>query len=176
MVKRPLTSKLGFVLLVSFILMMPGQEVLARDDHGRRHDKHHEVVVTKHKKYHYRDGRFYWPTFFNFGLFVVRPPFGAVVTILPSRHKTLVFGGTTYYHYDDIYYRACPGGYMVVPAPVPSLNVSPGVERITINVPNARGGYTPVVLAKYGDGYIGPQGEYYPGHPTVEQLKVLYGS
>ena len=26
-----------------------------------------------------------------------------------------------------------------------------------------------------GDGFVGPQGEYYPGHPTVEQLKILYG-
>jgi len=174
--KRHLTSNLGLVLLTSFILMMPGQDALAREGHGRSRDRHHEVVVTKHRRYDYRDGRFYWPTFFNFGLFVVKPPFGAVVTVLPSRHKTLVFAGITYYHYNDIYYRACPGGYMVVPAPVPSLNVSPGAERITINVPNVRGGYTPVVLAKYGDGYIGPQGEYYPGHPTVEQLKVLYGS
>jgi hypothetical protein len=176
MAKRPLAGKLGLVLLTSFILMMPGQEALAREDHGRNHGEHHEVVVSKHKRYHYRDGRFYWPTFFNFGLFVVQPPFGAVVTVLPARHKTLVFGGLTYYHYDNTYYRACPSGYMVVPAPVPYPNVSPGAERITINVPNARGGYTPVVLTRYGDGYLGPQGEYYPDHPTVEQLKALYGS
>ncbi|MFH0827065.1 MAG: DUF6515 family protein [Candidatus Omnitrophota bacterium] len=176
MVKRLLANKLGLVLLLSFILMMPAQEALAREQRGRKNDRHHEVVVTKNRRYQYRDGRFYWPTFFNFGLFVARPSFGAVVTVLPVRHKTLVFGGISYYYYEDIYYRVCPGGYMVVPAPVPYPNVSPNAERITISVPNARGGFTLVSLAKYGDGYLGPQGEYYPGHPTVEQLKVLYGS
>jgi hypothetical protein len=48
-------------------------------------------------------------------------------------------------------------------------------ESVEINVPNARGGYTPVVLTRCEGGYVGPQGEYYPGNPTLEQLKALYG-
>jgi hypothetical protein len=48
-------------------------------------------------------------------------------------------------------------------------------EALTVNVPNTNGSYTPVTLIKQKDGYIGPQGEYYPGHPTVTQLRVLYG-
>ncbi len=48
-------------------------------------------------------------------------------------------------------------------------------ETITINVPNTNGSYTPVTLVRRNNGYIGPQGEYYPGNPTVEQLKLLYG-
>jgi hypothetical protein len=46
---------------------------------------------------------------------------------------------------------------------------------VTVNVPNTNGSFTPVTLIKQKDGYIGPQGEYYPGNPTVDQLKVLYG-
>jgi hypothetical protein len=46
---------------------------------------------------------------------------------------------------------------------------------VTINVPNSRGGYTLVALVKSQDGYVGPQGEYYQGYPTIEQLKVIYG-
>lgn len=46
---------------------------------------------------------------------------------------------------------------------------------VTINIPNSKGGFTPVVLKKYKDGYLGPQNEYYKGNPTVEQLKLLYG-
>ena len=169
MSKRPLAGKLGLVLLVSLFLMMPSAEAWARERQDARPSRNrHEVVVVKHRKYHYRDGRFYWPTFFNFGFFVVRPPLGAVVRVLPTRHKTIVFGGVTYYHYDDVYYRTCPGGYMVVPAPAPSQNV-------TIHIPNSRGGYTAVTLVKEGNGYVGPQGEYYPGRPNVEQLKALYG-
>lgn len=48
-------------------------------------------------------------------------------------------------------------------------------EAVTINIPNSNGGYTAVKLARYKDGYKGPQGEYYPGHPTVDQLRALYG-
>ena len=46
---------------------------------------------------------------------------------------------------------------------------------VTISIPNANGGYTPVKLTKAQNGYIGPQGEFYGGHPTVEQLRALYG-
>jgi hypothetical protein len=45
-----------------------------------------------------------------------------------------------------------------------------------VNVPNSKNGFTPVKLVKQGNGYIGPQGEFYPGHPTVDQLKALYGN
>jgi hypothetical protein len=46
---------------------------------------------------------------------------------------------------------------------------------VTINVPNEKGDFTPVKLVKHDKGYIGPQGEFYADHPTVEQLKALYG-
>ena len=45
----------------------------------------------------------------------------------------------------------------------------------TVNIPNAVGGHTPVKLKKSGDGFIGPQGEYYSEFPSVEQLKLMYG-
>lgn len=46
---------------------------------------------------------------------------------------------------------------------------------VTINIPNASGGFTAVKLTKYKDGYKGPQGEFYQGHPAVDELKALYG-
>ena len=49
-------------------------------------------------------------------------------------------------------------------------------SAINVNIPNSNGSYTTVTLQKSGNGYLGPQGEYYPGHPTVEQLRTLYGS
>lgn len=49
-------------------------------------------------------------------------------------------------------------------------------DTATINIPNAKGGFTPVRLVKHNNGYIGPQGEFYAGHPTVDQLKALYGN
>jgi len=49
-------------------------------------------------------------------------------------------------------------------------------DTLSVNVPNSKGGFTPVKLIKQGNGYVGPQGEFYPGHPTVDELKTLYGN
>lgn len=48
-------------------------------------------------------------------------------------------------------------------------------STMTINVHNSNGSYTPVVLRKYGNEYIGPRGEYYTTLPTEQQLKSVYG-
>jgi hypothetical protein len=64
------------------------------------------------------------------------------------------------------------GAYVVVQPP---QQVQP-LGVLTINVPNSRGGYTAVNLSRSGGGYVGPQGEYYPNTPSVEQLRALYGS
>jgi hypothetical protein len=47
---------------------------------------------------------------------------------------------------------------------------------ITVNVPNANGSYTPVVIHQSGNGFVGPQGEYYPKFPSVAQLRIMYGA
>jgi hypothetical protein len=45
-----------------------------------------------------------------------------------------------------------------------------------INIPNKSGGYTTVILKRSGDGFTGPQGEYYDEFPRVDKLQVIYGS
>jgi len=64
------------------------------------------------------------------------------------------------------------------PAPVvvaqgPSVTYSG--DTVTVNVPNSSGGYTAVVLKRSGNGYVGPQGEYYYEVPTAAQLQPMYG-
>lgn len=49
------------------------------------------------------------------------------------------------------------------------------VDSITINIPNNKGGYTAVTLKRSGNGFIGPQGEFYPEFPKVAVLEVVYG-
>ena len=74
-------------------------------------------------------------------------------------------------------------GYVLVPAErIPAYPRSAAVqparsepETIVINVPTSTGGFHSVKLVKTKDGYLGPQGEFYPGRPTITQLKVLYG-
>lgn len=175
----------NFWLIMGFCLTftLPYSNAFAWD---RGRGRPHEVVIVRHERYHYRDGRFYRPGWFGFELAVVAPPIGAIVRVLPLGHRTILAGGLTYYYYNDVYYRPCPSGYIVVLAPVVTSNVvyAPPVavqpqtssgETVTINVPNSNGSYTPVILVKHNNGYIGPQGEYYPGHPNVDQLKALYG-
>jgi len=48
-------------------------------------------------------------------------------------------------------------------------------DTVTVNVPNSNGGYTAIVLKRSGNGYVGPQGEYYDQIPTTAQLQAMYG-
>jgi len=151
-----------------------------------------------HEHYSYRGGHWYRNGWLWGGL-ATGLVIGAIVASLPPRHETVYVSGAPYYYYDGIYYKPCSSGYVVVPAPTtyavpapvtyvvtaPETTVvtAPAVTQpktasggtIVINIPNASGGYTPVTLTKHKTGYIGPQGEYYEGHPTVEQLRLLYG-
>lgn len=56
---------------------------------------------------------------------------------------------------------------------VPSTTYSG--DTVTVNVPNSSGGYTAVVLKRSGNGYVGPQGEYYDQVPSTVQLQAMYG-
>jgi hypothetical protein len=66
-----------------------------------------------------------------------------------------------------------PAPVEVQPAPVASTTYSG--DTVTVNVPNNNGGYTAVVLKRSGNGFVGPQGEYYDQVPTTEQLQAMYG-
>jgi hypothetical protein len=123
---------------------------------------------------------------------------GAYFSYLPDDYTTYYVDGSPYYYCDGSYFSPYSNGYMVVPAPdlsnavtaEPMVQTAPeaipaeaaaeqsqstSTGPITINIPNSKGGFTRVKLAKGKDGYIGPQGEFYSGHPTIAELKVLYG-
>ena len=142
-------------------------------------------------RHYYSGGSWYRHGWLGFDIVVSALAIGALIDSLPPRYSTVVVGGVPYYYSDNYYYQPYPyGGYVVVPPPVLAqpVVVAPQAtattlaqpqpqaqEESTINIPNARGGYTAVTLKKAGNGYVGPQGEYYSDNPTVEQLKVLYG-
>jgi hypothetical protein len=153
------------VLIFSLLFIMPCSDALARDRRG-----HREVVVYRHNKYHYYDGRFYSPSWFGFEFRIGSPPVGIAVSTLPYGCLRLSHRGVTYYYYDNVYYQPYGTSYVVVSPPPVDYG-----DKIVVNVPNSRGGFTVVTLTKSGGGYIGPQGEFYSGNPTMEQLKALYG-
>ena len=146
-----------------------------------------------HGHYYYRGGHYWYGGGWFLGGFAAALAVGTIVAALPPYYETVYVSGAPYYYYDSVYYRPGPTGYIVVPAPVTTTVVAapaatavvaaPDVtqpkvaagEAVVINIPNTSGGYTPVTLTKHKTGYIGSQGEYYEGHPTVEQLRVLYG-
>ncbi|MEI6438411.1 MAG: glycine zipper 2TM domain-containing protein [Candidatus Omnitrophota bacterium] len=60
----------------------------------------------------------------------------------------------------------------------PQAAISPvpvAAEAFTVSVPNSQSGYTQVVIRRSGNGFIGPQGEFYSEFPKIEQLRVMYG-
>jgi hypothetical protein len=135
--------------------------------------------------------RWYGPGWFGVYVSVPCPPIGTIVETLPPGYTVAILGGVPYYYCQNVYYRTDPEGYIVVAPPQINSQTAPeGVSgtssaaakpagsasgSVTLNVPNSSGGYTPVTLKKYKNGYVGPQGEFYQGNPTIEQLKVLYG-
>ena len=145
-----------------------------------------------HGHYYYRGGRWYNDGWFWGGI-ATGLVIGATIATLPPYYQTVYVGGVPYYYDGTYYYQGGPTGYVVVPTPATTTVVTastatavvaaPAVTQtqaastgtVVINIPNASGGYTPVTLTKHKTGYIGSQGEYYEGHPTVEQLRVLYG-
>ena len=151
--------------------------------------------------HYYRYGGWYGGWYGWYGprvVYYVGMPSGVIVDFLPSGYSTVIVGGVPYYCYNNVYYKELPDedGYVVVPNPSAnsdeqsasatsptassSTTITPkaagkSANKITINIPNAHGGFTPVTLNKFKNGYIGPQGEFYEGKPSIEQLKVLYG-
>jgi hypothetical protein len=122
---------------------------------------------------------------------------GTYFTYLPDDYTTVYVDGAPYYYCDGYYFSPYSnGGYVIVPEPVPAAAAqeqeatvqassdeqplaahptSTSSDTVTINIPNLKGGFTPVRLIKHKNGYFGPQGEFYTGHPTVAALKALYG-
>ena len=157
-----------------------------------------DTIWVGYARYYYCDGLYY--TYAGYGDYVmVEPPLGAYVDRLPPDFHPVINNGEIYYSDNGIYYIATPHGYRVVSPPVVGyvqqpqvIYIQPATTVVTtqvpppapvavnsqdtfpVNVPNNSGGYTTVVIKKSGNGYVGPQGEFYSTFPTVAQLKMMY--
>lgn len=175
------------------ILVLASTSVLADGPRGSHYDRGRRGHHESHGERYYRHGDGWAKAgWFGFGAAVAVLTVGALVDALPPRHTTVIVENEPYYYYDGTYFRPSPGGYVVVPAPVvraPAVVVPPPAPvvvaapvpvvtqeslSVTVNIPNIAGGYTPVILRRSGSGFVGPQGEYYPEFPKVEQLRLMY--
>lgn len=106
----------------------------------------------------------------------------------------LSFWPDRYYYHDYVYYpreyviEEPPVYYqpvyqpvtVVQPAPVQQVAPAPAPvnaeteNSFTVNIPNDQGGYTVVTLKRSGNGFVGPQGEFYSEFPRIAQLKAMY--
>jgi hypothetical protein len=160
------------LIIIGSLLVMPCSQALA--GHGSGH-------------YRYDNGRYHRNGSFWFGIGATTLVLGAVIASLAPRYELVVVNGVTYYYKDGVYYVRRPGGYVVVQQPLvaqqPIVVQQPIIiqqsalmgETFVVNIPNNNGTYTSVTLVKSNNGYIGPQGEFYPGHPSIDQLRVIYG-
>ena len=187
-----------WVLLLFFLILSSASEaytVVTSTRHyptwGYRMKRFSGPYFTVHVRgipYYYHTGVFYRP--YQNSYVVVEPPMGAVVTVLPDSCRREVYGGLVHYVYNDVYYRPVDGGYMVVERPVtPTAPVPPTVvpaapvitqpsdssEVYTVNIPMKQGGgFVPVLIKRFGTGFLGPQGEFYTEFPSVKQLQLMY--
>ncbi len=130
-------------------------------------------VWTGGARYYYDDGVYYDYVGGNYE--VVAPPIGAVISTVPSDFQPVVINGLTYYTDNGTYYVHTSNGYKVVSPPLQAPSLVDTQNIFTVNVPNAAGGYTTVTIKKSGNGFVGPQGEFYPQFPDVSQLRNIYG-
>jgi hypothetical protein len=147
------------------------------------------VVTVGGADFYYGAGMYYRAG--SGGYLVVPAPVGAVVTTIPSGAQQVLVGDTLGYVVNGVTYRKTVNGYEVMPPPTvvvqqvvtaapPAAVVAPeapaaSTNAFTVNIPNAKGGFTPVELKRSGTNFIGPQGELYTEFPRVEQLKLMYG-
>ena len=122
---------------------------------------------------------------------------GAVIAGLPPRCRTMYIGGAPYFYDGMYYYQPGPAGYVVVqpavapvvmaplpppavaaPAPIPTAVAAPAPlqnSSVTVRIKNKNGSATSIMMVRKGNGFVGPQGEYYEAMPSNEQLNALYG-
>lgn len=168
---------------ITVLLTLAAAPVSARDAHWPYRGRHF-VVDHRGIRYFYHGGLFFRRAGVDF--VVCPPPIGAIVPVLPYGYVTYNFGHRhVFYYLDGVYYQTVPSGYVVVSEDefekyqndrkAAASTSAPAADEYLVNIPNGDGSYTSVTLKKTKDGFVGPQGELYKDHPSVEQLKVLYG-
>jgi hypothetical protein len=154
----------------------------------------YKIIPYGNTTYYYYDRVYYekQPT----GYTVVTPPPQAVAANAPAveaPEKSIIvqvpnpngsFVPVTLYKYSDGYVGPKGEHYADYPTvdqlkamysvSSASAEPAPAEEELSFDVPNANGSFTKVTLLKSKDGYVGPEGEFYPKKPTMEQLKVMY--
>lgn len=98
------------------------------------------------------------------GYMVVNPPAYAPQTITPVIAQSTVLPAP----------QPAAAVPQVQAAPAAPAENPSNLDTIEIHLPNGDGTFTLIKLKQTATGFLGPQGEFYPDHPTVDQLKERY--
>ena len=167
------TFKILIIALIFTLLMPFGQTPSFAYGHGG--GGHHGGGGG----YHGYGGRGYG----NFGLGFSYSPYydnlGYYYPYYPSYYETGVLVSSPVVETPEVIVQ--PSTIVTTASTYSTTEISPvqitptaGDDDITLNIPNKTGGYSAVLIKKSGNGFIGPQGEFYPEFPKVSVLKVLY--
>jgi len=138
-----------------------------------------EPSSINRQTYYHSNGIFYQRQ--NQDFTNVPPPVGALASSLPSTYVEITAGGSHYWTNNGVYYKKVAGGYEVTSPPPGFEGVlveqAPrtvnGEDAIIVSIPDENQ-FIEVKLIRSGDGYRGPQGEWYPEFPRIEQLREEY--
>ncbi len=170
-----------FFVFSTLILLVTQPTASYADWHG--HERGHGHSSFRFDLSLWPDRYYYERTYY------VQPDY---VFVSPASYQPVMVNGVTYYVNNGAYYLYTGYGYQAVASPVAVaqpivvqqapqtvVTATPAAvgtdDSFTINIPNDKGGYTAVLLKRSGVGFVGPQGEFYPQFPKVEQLKAMYG-
>jgi hypothetical protein len=132
---------------------------------GRREHRDHDEDVKNQRP----------AQFFNYGNIIpvqYNPGTTSISTYvdhLPAGHFSVIINGMTYAVYQDVFYIQTPSGYQAVD---PTTLIYDG--SFSISIPNKKGGYIQIQIQVVENGFIGPQGEFYPRFPSIQQLQTIY--
>ncbi|MBP9853760.1 MAG: hypothetical protein KBD53_02700 [Candidatus Omnitrophica bacterium] len=160
--------------------------------HGGGHGGWHGGGHGRHWNHHNHN----WIGFNYYNPGPYYPYYPGRVYSIPRAAKFVWYGGERYYYYGGLYYQPSPDGayYTIVDDPYqrPQVtnttinNIYQGSSQAAndttaadgsefdVNFPNSKGEMVTVKIKKSGNGYVGPQGEFYPEFPKVAQLKEMY--
>lgn len=160
--------------------------------HGEHKRGHHRGHQRGHGHNHYKSHHDWF--FVNY--YEPRPYFPGRIYSLPRQAKFVWAGGERYYSYRGIYYKpsSCGTYYTIVDDPYEREQVSNTTinhfyqgntsqaaadtignqSEFDVNIYNSKGEMVTVKIKKLDNGYIGPQGEFYPEFPKIAQLKEMY--
>ncbi len=172
--------KILLVFLIAGLFLIQPTDSYAWD-HGRGHSHAYVSLNLGWPGPYYG----YGPYYRYYGDPYYYPSYPAYTVVESPSFQAVVVNGATYYVNNGVYYVYTQYGYQAVQAPVgiPSATVqaqtatvsAEGDDALTVNVPNDKGGYNAVIIKRSGQGFVGPQGEFYSEFPKVSQLKLMYG-